>query len=90
MESDLSNIYANNVRYKGQIPSGSMMSSGGTSFSRDPYFVNLEQSVFSKIADLTKDYNPPNKPEVKSNNLKSISVEDAIKELLQLQSNGVV
>jgi hypothetical protein len=63
---------------------------GGTSFERDPHFVNLEQSVFSKISELTKEYETVRKPENKSNGLRTVSVEDAIKELQMLEANGVV
>ena len=90
MEPELANLYSNTVKPRGQV----RMSGGGsfvnTSFERDPHFVNLEQSVFSKISELTKENKTTLRPEIKSSSLRVVSVEDAIKELQMLEANGVV
>lgn len=84
----LEDVYNNSVRgsgrvyYNGYSPN-SVPKSG---FERDPYFINLEKTVFSKIADIGKEA-VKELPEVKENNLKEISVEDAIKELMELEKS---
>lgn len=62
-------------------------SSFGATYERDPHFKQLENSVFSKINELTKDHEEliTKKPEYRENNLTTVSVEDAIKELLELE-----
>lgn len=87
MESDLANLYLNTVRYKGQIPLNVGSSFNTSSFERDPHFIKLEQSVFSQISELTKENETVRRPENKSNGLRTVSLEDAIKELKMLESN---
>ena len=90
MDSELANLYSRSVSPRGQVGMSGGGSFGGTSFERDPHFVNLEQSVFSKISELTKENETVRRPENKSNGLRTVSVEDAIRELQMLESNGVV
>jgi len=87
MDADLSALYTNRVQPRGKITMSSGASFGGTSFERDPHFINLEQSVFSKISELTKEKETTHRPENKSNSLRVVSVEDAIKELQILNVN---
>lgn len=90
MEPELANLYSSTVRPRGQVRMSGGGSFGGTSFERDPHFINLEQSVFSKISELTKENETVRKPENKSNGLRTVSVEDAIRELQMLEANGAV
>lgn len=83
METELSNLYTSHVKSKGTIANtgGSFR---GTVYERDPYFTNLEHTIFSKLSELVKEPEQKNIPEYKSNDIKKISVEDAIKELISL------
>jgi hypothetical protein len=90
MDQELANVYSRSVSPRGQVRMSGGGSFGGTSFERDPHFISLEQSVFSKISELTKEEQTTPRPENKSNGLRVVSVEDAIKELQMLESNGVV
>lgn len=83
METELSNIYSSYVKPKGSIS----MSGGsfrGTTYERDPYYSNLENSIFSKMSELVKEPEQKKLPDYKSNDIKTLSVEDAIKELIAL------
>lgn len=87
METDLANLYSTSVKTRGSI---SIRSSGGsipTQFERDPNLINLERNVFSQILDITKEETVP-KPEYKSNNLRTVSYEEALKELLELEKGN--
>lgn len=86
MEPELENLYYSTVRPRGQIRMSGGGTFGATSFERDPHFINLEQSVFSKISELTKENETVRRPENKSNGLRTVSVEDAIKELQMLNA----
>lgn len=52
---------------------------------RDPIFSNLEEEVFSKLKELTKD-DVPTKPSVSIN---FVSFEDAIKELIEIKNKNL-
>jgi len=52
----------------------------GIQREKDPFFDKLQQSVFSELSK----YADP-EPEVSENGIKHVSVEDAIKELLELK-----
>jgi hypothetical protein len=86
MEPNLERIYSNQVQPKGSVRTGNGSgSSFGPIYERDPALRNLEVSVFSKINELTKQFEEPtNRPDYKKNNLEVVSIEDAIKELLEL------
>lgn len=83
MEKDLANIYSSNVQ-----PRGTVSSSGGSfvgaTYERDPYYTNLENNIFSKMSELVKEPEQQKLPEYKSNDIKVLSVEDAIRELREL------
>ena len=91
MEPSLERVYSSQVQPKGSVRAGSMGgSSFGAVYERDPAFKKLENSVFSKINELTKEFEEPtSRPVHKQNDLKVVSIEDAIKELLELESNGL-
>jgi hypothetical protein len=88
MEPSLERIYSNQVQPKGSVRAGSMGgSSFGAVYERDPAFRKLENSVFSKINELTKEFEEtkPTREEYKKIEVKSVSLEDAMKELLELK-----
>jgi hypothetical protein len=89
MEQDLSNVYSRSVQGRGSV----RMSMGGSGFSsssyeRDPYFSQLENSVFSKINELSKDHEVPRVPHVKQSTLRTVSFEEALKELIELEKTN--
>lgn len=53
---------------------------------RDPSLVNLENTVFAQLFELVKEEKPP-KPVYKQNELKVVSYEDALKELVELENS---
>jgi hypothetical protein len=81
---DLENVYASQVR-KSPVP----MYPGGTSFGptyeRDPALRNLERSVFGKINELTKQFEETAPKQEVIPQLRAVSVEEAIKELIELE-----
>jgi len=81
---DLEHVYASQVR-KSPVP----MYPGGTSFGptyeRDPALRNLERSVFGKIKELTKEFEEPAPKNEVTPQLRAVSVEEAIKELMELE-----
>lgn len=86
MEQDLSNVYSSNVQGRGSVRLGlSNPFSGSPSMERDPASRALEHSVFSKIIELTKEHEAPRLPDKKTDNLRAVSVEEAMKELLELE-----
>jgi hypothetical protein len=90
MEPSLERIYSNQVQPRGSIRAGSAGGSFGAVYERDPAFKKLENSVFSKINELTREFEEPtSRPVHKQNDLKVVSIEDAMKELLELESNGL-
>lgn len=91
MEPSLERIYSNQVQPRGSVRAGSMGgSSFGAVYERDPAFKKLENSVFSKINELTREFEEStNRPDYKQNDLKVVSIEEAMKELLELESNGL-
>jgi hypothetical protein len=92
MDQDLYNIYNKSVQNKGSVISKiSNPFSGTPQIERDPESLKLEKSVFARIAELTKDHDIPKPINIKSNNLRTVSYEEALKELLELEkSNGSV
>lgn len=89
MEQDLSNIYSNSVQGKRAINAGLFNpSSGSPMFERDPALRNLENSVFSKINELTKEHEAPKTLHNKTNVLRTVSVEEAMRELLELEKSN--
>ena len=56
----------------------------GIQKTRDPIFSNLEEEVFSKLKELTKD-DIPSKPIFSTN---FVSFEDAIKELIEIKNKN--
>jgi hypothetical protein len=87
MEPDLASLYSNQVQPRGVVCTTSTGSSFGTQIERDPNLVNLENSVFSQLFELVKEEKPP-KPAYKQNELKVVSYEEALKELLELEKNN--
>lgn len=87
MEQELANLYSSRVQPRGTVRSSSIGGSAPATFERDPYFANLEQNVFSQISELVQDEPAAQLPEYKSKQLKQVSVEDAIKELLELEKS---
>lgn len=86
MDQDLSNIYSQSVQGR-LVPMARLSSpfSGSPQIERDSALINLEASVFSKINELTKQYDVPSVPKVKSSTLRTISFEEALKELAELE-----
>lgn len=86
MDEDIQRIYSNLVP-KVKIPVSPLCNSNFTpssTFERDPYFTQLESSVFSRIAELIPEEPKETLPEYKDNGIQQISVEDAIKELIKM------
>lgn len=52
-------------------------------YEKDPKTTKMQADVFAKIGDVMSQYEP-NTPEKDKNNLAFVSVEDALKELLEL------
>lgn len=89
MEQDLSNIYSSSVQGKGAVSTRLFSStSGSPMFERDPALRSLENSVFSKINELTKCHEAPKSPVNKTSDLRAVSVEEAMKELLELEKSN--
>lgn len=88
MEPSLERIYSNQVQPRGSVRAGSAGGSFGAVYERDPHFRKLENSVFSQINELTKEFEEPtSRPDYKQNDLKVVSIEDAMKELLELEKS---
>lgn len=51
---------------------------------RDNKITNLKNEVYSQLSDIMKIHDPTPPPSPKVNNVNSISVEDAIKELIAM------
>ena len=89
MEPSLERIYSNQVQPRGSVRAGSAGGSFGAVYERDPHFRKLENSVFSKINELTKEFEEPKptREEHKKIDVKTVSLEDAMKELLELKDD---
>lgn len=85
MEQDLSNVYSRSVQGRGSVQMRMSTPFGSSSYERDPYFSQLEHSVFSKINELTKAHEVPRAPQLKQSTLRTVSFEEALKELLELE-----
>ena len=83
MEPNLENVYASSVMNRGSINNLSYGSSI-VQKERDPSLVNLENTVFSQLFELVKEEKPP-KPVYLKNELQTVSYEDALKELIELE-----
>tara|TARA_R110000868_G_scaffold241113_1_gene495685 strand:+ start:861 stop:1124 length:264 start_codon:yes stop_codon:yes gene_type:complete len=57
---------------------------GVGSFERDPNLIKLEHDLFSKLAQIVKPVQQT-LPDVKESTVKHVSVEDAIRELIELE-----
>lgn len=86
MEPNLEKVYSSQVQPKGSVGTGSGVGSFGAVYERDPHFRKIENSVFSKINELTREFEEPKptREEYKKTEVKPVSIEDAIKELLQI------
>jgi hypothetical protein len=84
MEEDLGKVYSSNVMGRRSITNMSYGSSM-VQKERDPSLVNLENTVFSQLFELIKEEKPP-KPVYKQNELKVVSYQDALKELMELEN----
>jgi hypothetical protein len=89
MEPNLERVYSSQVQPKGSVRAGSAGGSFGAVYERDPHFKKLENSVFSKINELTKEFEEPkpSREEYKKTEVKTVSLEDAMKELLELEKS---
>jgi hypothetical protein len=88
VEPSLERIYSNQVQPRGSVRAGSAGGSFGAVYERDPHFRKLENSVFSQINELTKEFEEPTYiPDYKKADLKVVSIEDAMKELLELEKS---
>jgi hypothetical protein len=85
MESNLENVYSSSVMNKGRINNLSYGSSM-VQKERDPSLVNLENTVFAQLFEIVKEVKP-SKPVYKTNELKTVSYEEALKELAELENN---
>ena len=57
--------------------------SNRVTIDRDPTNKNLEAALFQKLAEIVK----PTAPEVPQSNIRSVGVEEALKELMELEKN---
>jgi hypothetical protein len=83
MDKSLSDIYSSSVKGRKSHFSSLGILNHSTQTERDPNLVKLENSVFQQIRELTKEEEPI-KSLPQNNNLKTYSVEDAIKELKEM------
>ena len=80
MDKSLSDIYSSSVQGRKSHFSSLGVLNHSPQTERDPNLIRLEYSVFQQIRELTKDEEPIKKlPQ--NNDLKTYSVEDAIREL---------
>lgn len=80
-------VYLTRVKGSGRVMhSLSMNGSSPQIFMRDPIFTKLEHDVFGKINEIFQQEEAPKLPDYKSNNLRALSVEDAIKELILIEN----
>lgn len=87
MDNDLIKIYQTRVLNSNtKIYSNSFNFNPRSSFERDPNLIKLEQSIFGRIQEIASDNNPT-LPDYKNNGIQNISVEDAIKELIELEKS---
>jgi len=84
METDLAKVYSSSVQPRGTVLGSGSSFSAPPVYQRDPALAKLEHSVFSQLANIVQEENKP-KPVYKTNGLQVLSVEDAIKELLELE-----
>jgi hypothetical protein len=88
VDQELFNVYRNSVGNRGSIVGSGINGSFSpkSMFERDKNLVSLERSVFGMIQEIAKEPEVI-RPEYKNNGIQNISVEDAIKELLELEKN---
>ena len=80
---DLGDVYSQMVPKK--IAASLSFGMHAPEYERDSKITSLEHSVFSQLNELTKNFDSPKKePEIKQSELKTYSVEDAIRELKEL------
>lgn len=82
---DLDKVYSSQVQYRGPVRMGTGGTSFGPTYERDPALRNLERSVFGKINELTKQFEEPALKKEVIPQLRAVSVEEAIKELIELE-----
>ena len=82
MNDNLSDIYSNFVKPKKSNISNLSYGFNSPELERDPKIVSLEQQVFGKIKELTREEEC--KKPLQNSDLKTYSVEDAIRELKEL------
>lgn len=86
MNPNLEDIYKHQVQFRGTIGAGGMgRPSFGPTYERDPALKNLENSVLSQMDNLTKEFTETASTPNNEKDVKAVSVEDAIKELLELE-----
>ena len=78
---NLEQVYSNQVKSKAF--GGFSSFSAGSFIERDPTIQNLERSIMEKI----KEISPPEEPVKSSEKVQTVSVEDAIKELIEMNKN---
>lgn len=83
MDKSLSDIYSSSVQGRKSYISSLSILNHSPQTERDPNLVKLENSVFQQIRELTKEQESPIK-NLPQNELKTYSVEDAIKELIDM------
>lgn len=83
MDKSLGDIYSKSVQGRKSYFSSLGVLNHAPQTERDPNLVRLEHSVFQQIRELTKDQEPV-KSLPQNSNLKTYSVEDAIKELMDM------
>lgn len=79
----LSDVYSSRVAGKKTVTSSLPAGTGGVSFQRDERIQSLETNVVSKLSDITSKA-IPKQPEYKPTSVGIVSVEDAVKELLNM------
>lgn len=85
---DLDRVYASQVQHRGPVRMGTGGTSFGPTYERDPALRNLERSVFGKINELTKQFEEPVPKKEVTPQLRTVSVEEAIRELMELEKNS--
>lgn len=79
----LGDIYERSVKKDGISTSFGSQSFSFPSIERDPTIVNLENSVFQQLMSIA----PKEEPIQKTSEVSYVSVEDAIRQLLEMEKN---
>lgn len=86
MERELYDIYNSSVKGSKTPFVGLSMFGSSPEIERDQTNLKLQNSVFSKIREIMGEDEKPKLPPNKTNDLKVYSVEDAIRELIELET----